>query len=73
MIAHNPRCDGAGPHSDNPEVRRYPLGGGSNAILCRACVNRENHYRAERRADKANPVDPAAFPHQAWADLEIYE
>jgi hypothetical protein len=73
MRAENFNCDGAGPHSDNPEVRRYPLGGGANLIFCRECVAKENRYRAARRADTANPVDPAGFPHQAWADLEIYE
>ncbi len=66
-------CDGAGPHSHNPEVRRYPLGGGAGLILCRACVDRENEYRARRRADIANPVDPDAFPRQSWLDLEVYE
>ncbi len=73
MRADNPQCDGAGPHSMNLEVRRYPTGGGGAAILCRACVDRENQYRAMRRSDKANPVDPAAFPRQSWLDLEAYE
>jgi hypothetical protein len=73
MMRVNYQCDGSGPHSDNAEVRKYPLVGDANLILCLACVGRENRYRAERRADKANPVDPAAFPHQAWADLEVYE
>lgn len=69
---NNPNCDGPGPHSGR-QVRRYPIGGGSNAILCRACVARENRYRAERRADTANPVDPAGFPHQDWQTLKVYE
>lgn len=73
MRADNPNCDGSGPHSDNPEVRLYPTGGGSNAILCHACVARENAYRAARRRDRANPVDPAGFPFQPWASLEVYE
>ncbi len=71
MRANNPDCDGAGPHADNPEVRCYPLGGGANLILCMACVGRENRYRAERRA--SGDVDPAAFPHQSWANLKVYE
>lgn len=67
-------CDGSGPHSDNPEVRRYPLGGGANLILCMACVGRENRYRAQRRADMTHPVDAAAFPHHQPRDtLEVYE
>lgn len=71
--ATNWNCDGSGPHADNPEVRRYPQGGGAAAILCAACVARENRYRASRRADTANPVDPDAFPHQSWDSLEVYE
>lgn len=30
-------------------------------------------YRAERRADKNNPVDPSGFPYQPWLTLEVYE
>lgn len=68
---NNWNCDGAGPHSTNPEVRKYPLGGGANLILCLACAGRENRYRAERRAESG--VDPKNFPHQSWADLEVYK
>lgn len=73
MSAHNWLCDGSGPHSADPEVRRYPLGGGANLILCRACTARENSYRRDRRNDRANPVDPAAFPNQPWQTLKVYE
>jgi hypothetical protein len=73
MRKENPNCDGSGPHSDNPSVRKYPLGGGANAILCRACVDKENRYRAIRRADKINQVDPARFPDQPWLTLEVCE
>lgn len=73
MKNDNHNCDGAGPHTRNPETRYYPLGGGANAILCAACAQRENAYRAQRRASISQPVDPAAFPHQAWAGLKINE
>lgn len=73
MRTYNAMCDGSGPHSDNPEVRKYPTGGGANAILCLACVGKENRYRASRRADTANPVSPENFPHQSWESLEVYE
>lgn len=67
MKTDNPNCDGAGPHSDNQEVRKYPLGDGANLILCLACVGRENRHRAQRRA---NGVD---WPHQEWDTLHVCE
>lgn len=73
MRVANWNCDGSGPHSTNPEVRTYRLGGGANAILCLACVGKENRSRAFRRADTTNPVDPENFPHQSWDSLEVYE
>jgi hypothetical protein len=72
-MANNWNCDGAGPHSTDPEVRRYPLGGGANLILCSACTARENRYRVIRANDKQNPIDPAAFPVHAWSTLKTYE
>jgi hypothetical protein len=46
MSVKNPNCDGercAGPG----EVRVYPIGGGSNLILCRRCFARENDFQRQ--------------------------
>jgi hypothetical protein len=74
MNADNPQCDGAGPHSVNLEVRRYPTGGVGAAILCRACVARENAFRAELQRDAGYSAESAAsFPLRRWFALEVYE
>ncbi len=69
-MANNDRCDGEGHHAQG-QVRKYPLGGGSNAILCIKCVQRENEYRAEMRQQKG--VQSGAYPSQPWPTLAIYD
>lgn len=49
----NWNCDGAGPHTPG-EVKRYPTGGDSTAVLCFACWARENQYNYERREKQHN-------------------
>jgi hypothetical protein len=44
----NWNCDGAHCTDANSEVRVYPLGGGANLILCKACFAHENTYRRNR-------------------------
>src|SRR3954471_23290661 len=44
----NWNCDNDKCHQPNGEVRLYPLGGGANMILCRACWANENRYRYGR-------------------------
>lgn len=70
-MATNDRCDGEGPHSVRLGVRKYPLGGGGNAILCIKCVQRENEFRTHMRQQKG--AQPGAFPSQPWPTLAIYE
>jgi len=87
MIHNNPNCDGGGPH-DSGEVRRYPLGGSANLILCLRCWARENQYRYRRGLDAGQCQCPAcvpigtyehedtcpwaAWPQQDWAAAEVY-
>lgn len=54
------RCDGSGPHS-GVEVRKYPMGD-SNAILCRACAERERLFDVRH-----------GMPGKDWNDLTVYE
>lgn len=68
-MADNPNCDGGHCRADTGEVRVYPLGGGANLILCRACVAHENAYRAERGRDTGRPAD---WPVLQWDELAIY-
>jgi hypothetical protein len=72
----NPNCDGAGPH-DPGEVRRYPLGGGANLILCFRCWVRENKYRFERATVDDNGLrrknpEHNLWPQADWATAEVY-
>lgn len=68
-MADNPNCDGGHCLFDTGEVRVYPLGGGANLILCRACVGHENRYRAERGQEHGRPDD---WPQQTWDELKPY-
>ena len=61
----NWNCGGDHCREPNGEVRVYPLGGGANLILCRACCDHENRDRAERG-------QPDKWPQQDWAACEVY-
>ena len=66
----NAMCCGSHCASDSGEVRMYPLGGGGNLILCRACFAHENRYRQER-ARETQALEN--FPLWDWDKAEIYE
>jgi hypothetical protein len=63
-MAENWNCDGSGPHTEGT-VKKYPLGGGANLILCIRCWARENQYRFNRG-------DPEKWPQENWHAAEIY-
>lgn len=63
----NPDCDGAGKHSGST-VKRYPIGGDGDAILCFSCWVAENRYRYERGKELGQ--DPALWPQQNWYDAD---
>lgn len=65
----NPNCDGGWCEKRNGEVRKYPLGGGANLILCQSCFSHENHYRLMRSKETNNPK---AWPHIDWSKAEVY-
>lgn len=63
VTGDNPNCDGAGPHTPGP-VKRYPLAASSAVILCHACWQHENAWRAELKY--------ADMPVHDWASGEVY-
>lgn len=65
----NPNCDGSHCLSKTAEVRRYPLGGGANLILCAACFRHENRYRSERAKETGCPEN---WPQVAWETAKPY-
>jgi hypothetical protein len=65
---HNPNCDGGHCTTARGEVRVYPLGGGSNLILCHACWAHENQYRYQRGRDGS----PADWPQLNWHTAKQY-
>lgn len=65
---NNPNCDGSGPHSGQP-VRKLPIGGGGNAILCKACYQREIQFRKERNRELGND---AQFDLPEWESLSVH-
>lgn len=66
----NPNCDNDKCISSKGQVRVLPIGGGGNAILCRACFNHEMNYRIERNLEL--DID-AAFDLPSWESLEVYD
>ena len=40
-------CDGAGPHARGL-IRKLPLGGGANLLVCAFCFEKEIAYRKDR-------------------------
>jgi hypothetical protein len=69
MTVHNNNCDGLHCASATGEVRVYPLGGGGNLILCRACAAHENRYRYQRGRETGAPEN---FPPVNWFACEVY-
>ena len=65
----NWNCSGERCVTPNGEVRVYPLGGGANLILCRACWTHENLYRHSRGVTSKRPQD---WPQQNWQAAEVY-
>lgn len=65
----NVNCGGSGPHTAG-EVRWLSTGGGSNAILCRACFEREIRWRRERNRSLG---EFAQFQLPCWEDLKVNE
>ena len=66
----NPECSGSHCRpGGTKEVRVYPLGGGANLILCRACFGHENAYRRERQRETKRPAD---WPEVEWETAARY-
>lgn len=70
-MTHNPKqnfnCDNDKCRDPKGETRTYPLGGGANLILCRACWIHENNYRASRGGQRSD------FPLILWDTAPIYK
>jgi hypothetical protein len=68
VTSKNWNCDGA--HCTDPQgqTRVYPLGGGGNLILCRACFAHENEYRRRRCVAAKAPL----WPTVDWSDARPY-
>lgn len=67
----NWNCDNS--HCRNPhgEVRIYPIGGGSNLVLCSDCWAYENRYNKSRqRKSKYNEKN---FPTHDWNTAKVYK
>lgn len=64
----NPRCDGSHCTEENGAVKLFPLGGGSNGILCLSCWAHENKYRYERGKETGRPED---WPQLNWFDAPM--
>jgi len=67
----NYSCDGDHCRDPHGEVRVYPLGGGANLIMCRACFANENRYRMDR--GRAPGMNPADWPQIDWATATVYK
>lgn len=65
----NQNCDGA--HCSQPHgiIKKLPLGGGANLLLCRSCFDNEMRYRKQRALDTKAPEN---WKILNWEDLEIY-
>lgn len=68
-MAMNLNCDGSGPHTPGI-VKKLPLGGGANLLLCHACWSNELRYRRVRNFSLG---DSAYFDLPKWEDAEVYE
>lgn len=80
----NWNCDGGNCRESNGEVRLYPLGGGANLILCRACWAHENLYRHMRNVEYAAKArlpsnykvlgadGKELWPQMNWSEGKVY-
>lgn len=59
-------CDGSHCTEEHGEIRRLPVGDGTNAILCRSCFDHEMRFRHD---EVMRGID---FSLPAWTSLEIY-
>jgi hypothetical protein len=77
----NPMCCGSHCRSEKGPVKVYPLGGGANLILCRACWEWENSYRRGRGFETGSTITGKTtspnnienkFPTVNWGTAEVY-
>ena len=68
-MAKNYNCDGSHCIKSDSEVRLYPLGGGANLILCKACFRHENDYRHTMERTFQRPDD---WPRVDWDKAKPY-
>lgn len=68
-MGKNPNCDGDHCRYVRGEVRKLPLGGGANAILCRTCWAHEMAFRIKRNMELSKDC---WFDLPRWEDLEVY-
>lgn len=66
----NNNCDGACCTLEHGEVRVLPIGGSSNAILCRDCFEVEMRYRKMRNKELGLSFQ---FKIPDWKELKVYE
>lgn len=66
----NYNCDNDYCKYANGEIRVLPIGGDSNALLCKACYEHEILFRRDLNEDLG---DSFKFKLPAWEDLKIYE
>jgi hypothetical protein len=62
-------CDGSGPHQSGV-VKILPTGGDGNAILCRACYEREMAWRRMRNEELR---EAGRFEIPWWGELVEYK
>lgn len=65
----NPNCDGQRSVCTSGEVRKLPLTGGANLILCRHCHAIEVKWRIDRNKQLS---EDAKYPLPKWETLEVY-
>lgn len=57
-------------HNTPAEIRKLPLGGGSNALLCYRCYQTEMNWRKEQNKDL---TPDCQFDCPSWFSLEVVE
>lgn len=65
----NPYCEGVHCGDPNGEVRKYPLGGDGNLLLCMSCAAFENHMRYIRGRETGQPAN---FPQVNWFTCVVH-
>lgn len=61
-------CDGD--HETKGEIRRLPISGGANALVCKACFERELIWRRDRN-DSLSFTSRFSLP--MWEELEVVQ